>query len=239
MLTNRQHLFVDKGGIMDLKRTELKFIITLDDYYKLRSELSLVMNLDTYGSKETRKYHIQSLYFDDIYDSHVMEKADGIEFHQKYRIRSYEGNAKRLEYKTKVGNLTGKQSFWLTEELEKALLNQKFPLLYQSIDNPLIEQMVVRMKLDYLKPSLWIEYDREAYTYPVGDVRITFDQNIEASIYGRNHPFKRKVLEPKTLILEVKYTELLPDFISKIVMHRNFQVLSYSKYYMGWLLLEI
>lgn len=239
MLTFVSIHFIDKGSTMDLKRTELKFIITLDDYYKLRMELSAVMKLDSYSSLETRKYHIQSLYFDDLYDSHVMEKADGIEYHQKYRIRTYEGGTKRLEYKTKVGNLTAKQSFWLTKEMDFALLNQDYSILYQAIDNPLIEQMVIRMKLDHLKPSMWIDYDREAYTYPIGDVRITFDQNIEASLYGRDFAYKRKVLEPKTLILEVKYTELLPDIISKIVMHRNFQVLSYSKYYMGWLLLEI
>ncbi|MDD3122094.1 MAG: polyphosphate polymerase domain-containing protein [Candidatus Izemoplasmatales bacterium] len=223
---------------MDLKRTELKYIITFDDYYKLKNELRFLMDLDAHSSIETKDYHIKSLYFDDVYDSHVMEKADGVEFHQKFRIRSYGDENARLEYKTKVGNLTSKQSMWLLNGLENAIMNQNYDFLFRYIKEPLIEQLVVRMKMDHLKPVIWVDYDREAYTYSVGDVRITFDKNIEASIFNRAYPFTRRILEPKTMILEVKYTEILPDFINKVVMHRNFQVLSYSKYYMSWLLLE-
>lgn len=224
---------------MDLKRTELKFIITIDEYHKLKNELIHLMSLDTHAKVVDRMYHIRSLYFDDLYDSRALEKADGVEFHQKYRIRSYDMTASRLEYKTKVGNMTNKQSFWLTKEVEVALMNQDYEVLYKNLDDSLIQGMVGRMKFDHLKPVLWIDYDREAYTHKIGDTRITFDKDITATTYGRAFPFKRNVLEPRTLVLEVKYTNILPDFISKVLFHRNFQVLSYSKYYMGWLLTQV
>jgi len=224
---------------MDLKRTELKFIITIDEYHKLKNELKHLMQLDTHAKVVDRMYHVRSLYFDDIYDSRALEKADGVEFHQKYRIRSYHGEDCRLEYKTKIGNMTNKQSFWLTKEIETALITQNYNILYKNLDDSLIQGMVGRMKFDHLKPALWIDYDREAYTHPIGETRITFDKAITANSYGRHHEFKRNILEPKTLILEVKYTSILPDFISKVVFHRNYQVLSYSKYYMGWLLTQV
>lgn len=224
---------------MDLKRTELKFILAYEEYYKLKNELTLICSLDVHTDKNHGHYHIRSLYFDDIYDSRVMEKADGVEFHQKYRIRTYNNIQKRLEYKTKSGNLTGKQQLWLTSEVEEALLHQNYPVLYQNLDDPLVEQMVIRMKLDHLLPSLWIDYDREAYTYPIGDTRITFDKNITVSSYQRSHLFQRNILEPQTMVLEVKFNDILPDIISKVVFHRNYQTLSYSKYYMGWLLTQI
>lgn len=228
-----------KEEYMDLKRTELKFIITIDEYHKLKNEVKHLMSLDTHAKVVDRMYHVRSLYFDDLYDSHVLEKADGIEFHQKYRIRSYDNTACRLEYKTKVGTLTSKQSMWLTEDLEEAIKHQNFSVLYLHLDEPLLDQMISRMKLDHLKPSLWIDYDREAYTHPIGETRITFDKSLTVSDYGRNHEFKRKILEPRTMILEVKYTSFLPDFISKVIFHRNFQPMSYSKYYMGWLLTQV
>lgn len=223
---------------MDLRRTELKFLITLDEYRKLQRELKMICELDQHTDTSVGHYHIQSLYFDDLYDSRVMEKADGIELHQKYRVRTYNNGGIRLEYKTKSGQLTSKQQLWLNDESHEAILHQNYAYFYQHLDEPLIEQMMIRMKLDHLKPSLYIDYDREAYIYPVGDTRITFDKNITVSDYLRPQ-FKRNVLEPKMICLEVKYTEVFPDILSKVVFHRNYQVLAFSKYYMGWLLTQI
>lgn len=224
---------------MDLKRTELKYLITMDEYVKLKTELEMLMTLDPFADPKTHTYHIKSLYFDDMYFSHVFEKSDGIEYHTKFRLRQYENQRIRLEKKTKVGSLTGKQSMWMVDGLAEALCLPDDKKLYEHIQEPLIEEMFVKMKLDHLKPSLWINYDREAYVHPAGDTRITFDSNITVSAYDRPSGLIRKVLEPKHLILEVKYTEYLPDFIKKVVMHRNFQLISYSKYYMGFTSIEI
>ncbi|MBU1144667.1 MAG: polyphosphate polymerase domain-containing protein [Firmicutes bacterium] len=224
---------------MELSRTELKFIITIDEYVKLKNQLQLIMNLDIHAEIDEDEYFLHSLYFDDFYDSRIFEKADGIEFHQKFRIRTYSSSEKRLEYKTKVGNMTNKQSMWISDELAQALILRDYPVLYQFIDEPLIQAILIRMKCDDLRPRLYVDYKREAYTYPEGDVRITFDKDICGYLFDRSISSKRKILEPRTMILEVKYTGILPDFIHKIVFYKNLQVLSYSKFYMSWLLLEI
>lgn len=223
--------------MLDIKRTELKFLINYDEYRKLRNQLSLLMTLDSHADKLTNDYEISSVYFDDLYQSRVGEKADGIEYHQKFRLRSYGTDDVRLEYKTKVGNLTGKESIWLSQELSNALINQDFDLLYQHLDVPLIADIVTRMKLDNLHPEVVIDYSREAFTYPEGDVRVTFDKNIVAYRFGNEPKFSRKVHEPGLMILEVKYTEFIPEAIRKVIFSHHFQVSSFSKYYMGWLVL--
>lgn len=222
---------------MDIKRTELKFLITYEEYRKLSQQLSLLMNLDSHADSTTRDYFISSVYFDDLYQSRVGEKADGIEYHQKFRLRSYGPGDVRLEYKTKVGNLTGKESIWVTEELSSALIERNFEVLYDHLDVPLIADIVTRMKLDDLHPEVVIDYSREAYTYPEGDVRITFDKEIVAYQHGNDALFARKVHEPGYMILEVKYTEFIPEVIRKVVFSQKFQVCSFSKYYMGWIIL--
>ncbi|MGE0003884.1 MAG: polyphosphate polymerase domain-containing protein [Candidatus Izemoplasmatales bacterium] len=223
---------------MDLKRTELKFIITLDEAAKLSQELAMILERDPYASSNGH-YRISSLYFDDLYDSHVLEKADGIEYHQKFRIRRYANEAVRLEFKTKNGLLTAKESMWLTNEVESALLEENTQVLMQHATEPLIEQILVRMKLDRLRPMLWIDYDREAFLHPVGDTRITFDKNVTVRKFGQSEVFSRKVLEPGQMILEVKYTGKLPTLIATTLRLHRFQPLSVSKYYLGWLYSQV
>jgi len=222
---------------LDITRTELKFLINYEDYRKLRNQLSLLMTLDTHANPDTRDYVISSVYFDDLYNSRVGEKADGIEYHQKYRLRTYDTGDVRLEFKTKIGNLTGKESLWVSEDLSKALMERNFDVLYQHLDQPLIADIVTRMKLDDLHPEVVIDYTREAYTYPEGDMRVTFDKQIEAYQVGNDPGFRRRVVEPEYMILEVKYSEIMPEHIRKVLFSHNYQVCAFSKYYMGWIIL--
>ena len=220
---------------MELSRIEYKFLITTDEYIKLRFQLEQTLALDEYSNQESRAYSITSVYFDDLLDSHMFQKSDGLEFHQKYRIRQYANGVKRLEFKTKVGNLTSKQSFWLTDELEQAILTQDFDQLYLHKEEELIENLIVRMKCDYLQPTLVIDYEREAYVFPSGNIRITFDKSLRARRVDQDPQMMRLLFEPKYMMLEVKYTGLLPTFLKTLLFTKNFQQVAYSKYYAAWL----
>lgn len=220
---------------MELSRIEYKFLITTDDYIKLRFQLEQTLALDEYADSQTKSYPITSVYFDDLLDSHMFQKSDGLEFHQKYRIRQYANGAKRLEFKTKVGNLTSKQSFWLTDPLEQAILTMDFDQLYKHVEEELIENLIVRMKCDYLQPALVIDYEREAYVFPSGNVRITFDKNLRARRVDQDPHMMRSLFEPKYMMLEVKYTGLLPAFLKTLLFSKNYQQIAYSKYYAAWL----
>jgi len=222
---------------LDISRTELKFMISYEEYRKLRNQLSLLMELDLHSEEATKDYAISSVYFDDLYASRVGEKADGIEYHQKFRLRTYSTGDVRLEYKTKVGQMTGKESLWVNEELSQALINRDFDVLYDHLDEPLIADIVTRMKLDDLHPEVVIEYHREAYTYPEGNVRVTFDKDIGAYTFGSDPRFIRRIIEPTMMILEVKYSGFIPEHIRKVIFSHRYQVSSLSKYYMGWIIL--
>jgi hypothetical protein len=223
---------------VELSRTELKFLLSPDEVAKLQNQLRLAMNRDLHADAKTGEYAISSVYFDDLYCSRVGEKADGVEYHEKYRVRSYGGGQSRLEFKTKVGSLTAKETVWLDDGLRAALLGADAGGLEPHLNNRLIADVFVRMKLDDLRPAVVVDYKREAFTFPQGDVRVTFDKDITAYLWGSDPGFRRAVLEPHQTILEVKYTGYLPDTLRKILFFKNFQVVSYSKYYMGWVLLN-
>ncbi len=76
-------------------------------------------------------------------------------------------------------------------------------------------------------------YERKAYVYEPGNVRITFDRNVRAS--GRVEEFGQKnivydFLQECDKVLEVKYDEFIPDFLLQLLELGNMQQSAYSKY---------
>ncbi|MBN2541030.1 MAG: polyphosphate polymerase domain-containing protein [Bacilli bacterium] len=218
------------------ERIELKFLIHLADYHHLRRQLELFMQQDEYATHDNG-YHLQSLYFDDMYDSATYDKADGIEYHKKFRIRSFENGTKRLEYKVKNGNLTQKETMFLEDELEQSLIQSDTQVMESHLEEPLIKTLFLGMKLNHLEPKLYIDYFREIYTFANNEIRITFDQNLEVRSF-ENPKQIYKLLEQNQIIMEVKYRSYFPTAIKKIVLVKNYQPIPYSKFLMGWLKLN-
>ena len=77
------------------------------------------------------------------------------------------------------------------------------------------------MKTKHLVPSVIVDYKRLAFTYPIADVRITFDSDIASG--GYNYDFFNKdimlydILDENEVILEVKYNDFLPKMICDLV----------------------
>lgn len=94
---------------MDL-RHEVKHEINYSDMLVIRHRLSTVAYPDPYAING--KYHIRSLYFDDLSDKALMDKLNGVSFREKFRIRYYNGDTSviLLEKKTKINQLGNKQS---------------------------------------------------------------------------------------------------------------------------------
>lgn len=85
-----------------------------------------------------------------------------------------------------------------------------------------------------MRPRVIVEYEREAYTLEAGTVRITFDTNVRAGI-GELDIFNRKMAMMETidagkLIMEVKFTELLPALIRMILPPKAKEFTAVSKY---------
>ena len=74
--------------------------------------------------------------------------------------------------------------------------------------------MQLKMQTEFLRPVICVEYDRIPYIYNIGNVRLTLDFNIRyTNKYNNLFDNKKRVHYLKYKILEVKYNELIPDFI--------------------------
>lgn len=202
-------------------RHELKFKISNNAAEILKQKLSLILGKDKNAYYEDGSYLIKSLYFDDRDSNSYYEKMDGVLYRKKYRIRMYNDvdTFIRLEKKMKHNNFTAKEQMLISKDIYSKILNGKI----DEIENPegLLLEFITNYKNKGLVPSVIVEYHRTAFTYPISDVRITFDSNIQSSLYNYdlfNTSYPRYIVdEPGKQVLEVKFNEILPLHIANIL----------------------
>lgn len=215
-------------------RHEFKYIIHEREYAGLKARLSTLMQPDENSGEEG--YHIRSLYFDDVYHTALFEKLAGVQFRQKYRVRIYNlSNSNiKLERKEKFGDFISKKSINLTQEEFYRLIRKEDIRFLLEKNSEMAKDMFWAMRTRLLAPAVIVDYIREVFVMEEGNVRITFDQNIQAGIdqadiFDTNVTLVR-VLEPNTMVLEVKYDDFLPNHIYsalQLPVHRREAVSKY------------
>ena len=202
-------------------RHELKFKISNSAAEVLKQKLSLILKKDKNTYYSDGSYLIKSLYFDDLDSSSYYEKMDGVLYRKKYRIRIYNNNDEfiRLEKKMKHNTYTAKEQMLISKDIYSKILNGKI----DEIENAtgLLEEFITNSKVKHLVPSIIVLYHRTAFTYPISDVRITFDSNIQSGLYSydlfnKDVPMY-DVSEPGKQVLEVKFNEVLPLHIANLL----------------------
>ena len=180
-------------------------------------------------------YRIRSLYFDNIYDKAVREKLDGLLSREKFRIRYYGDDTSfiRLEKKTRVNGAGYKVYSRLSAEECMRLIEGDTGWMPARQD-ALIMELYAKMKYQLLKPSTIVDYRREPFVYEPGNVRVTLDSDLRTGIkhtdfLNRDIPMIKTSLI-QTIVLEVKYDEMLPTIIRKAVQLPGRRSMPFSKY---------
>ena len=203
-------------------RNEIKYVISKESALILQKKLSLLMDIDSNSINDDNSYFIRSLYFDDIYSTAYYEKIDGVEYRKKYRIRIYNNdyNFIRLECKYKHENMTSKDQILIDKSICDKIIEGNIDNINIEKNN-LLTRFILESKLNNLKPAIIVDYKRIAYTYPVSDVRITFDSKISSGLYNYDLYDKKldtyKVIDDDKVVLEVKFNEVLPESIAIIL----------------------
>lgn len=217
-------------------RNELKYVVSVSQLACLRSRIGSLMPLDSHGN-EKGLYNIRSLYFDDYRNTCFYENEYGTGTREKFRLRTYNGNQNEihLELKRKERGKTHKDSCILTREQCEQFFNGTG--LPQNGDYPaVLRKFCIKYKAELYRPKVIAEYEREAYVYKTGNVRITLDTDIRSSNridqFFDHRIFARPIMPAGYHLLEVKYDELLPDHIYRSLQLQNLQWTTFSKYYL-------
>ncbi|HPJ02427.1 MAG TPA: polyphosphate polymerase domain-containing protein [Candidatus Limiplasma sp.] len=215
-------------------RHELKYLINLPDWALLKTRMAGVMQRDN-NVDEHGEYWIRSLYFDDYWHTAFEDKDAGVMIRKKYRLRVYNCSDAtiRLERKQKIGPYIHKESAPITRRQVAMLLNGDYQFLEKS-DHPLLKEFYFECTSRLMRPRVMVDYDREPYVMEAGDVRITFDKHVRAG-FGTFDLFDPhlpavEVLPANQMIMEVKYTELLPRIVRGLLPPRASIMTAASKY---------
>ena len=165
---------------MDL-RHEIKHEINYSDMITIRHRLSAVAYHDPHAIDG--KYFIRSLYFDNLADKALMEKINGMNCREKFRIRYYNGDTSviHLEKKSKIDHLGNKQSAPLTAQQAQSIVDGDTKWMIDS-QYPLIRELYTKMTTEGIAPKTIVDYTREPFIYPAGNVRVTLDYNIRSGL---------------------------------------------------------
>ena len=197
-------------------RHEYKYFISDAAAYLLKRRLPHIMKPDPHCGG-AGGYTIRSLYFDDFTGSAFQDKVAGVRERTKYRIRyyNYDDSAIKLERKEKLGGLTRKLSQDITREEALALERCRVPADVQG----LMGELRRGCRFDGLRPRVLVDYDRAPFVCADGNTRITLDENLRTRPYCAglfaSHCAMQPVLAPDQVILEVKFDDFLPGYLSE------------------------
>ena len=213
-------------------RHEIKHYITQADAVAIRQNLSAVAAVDPHAGKDGC-YRIRSLYFDDLRDTALWEKLDGVNERRKFRIRYYNEDLSYivLECKMKRDDVGCKLQERLTQEELSRIIAGDIGWMASS-GRPLLVTLYVEMKTRGLKPKCVVEYMRVPFVYGPGNVRVTIDWNIRTGPPGQfmNPRGLTLPVEGNPMLLEVKWDEYLPSIIRRATALKGRGSTAFSKY---------
>ena len=217
----------------EVYRNEWKYLISSSEKELLKLQLKQFLMPDPHA--KDGEYQIRSLYFDDYWNSAFEEKEAGVLVRKKYRIRiyNYSDASIRLERKKKFGSYIYKESAPLTRREVEWILDGYYDFLLKS-PYALCREFYIECMSHMMRPRTIVDYDREPWIMDEGTVRITFDADVRAAV-GSFDLFDSSlptlpVLEPGKLVMEVKFTEMLPQIVREILPPQAEEFTAVSKY---------
>ena len=215
--------------ITAMKRYEVKYILSAEQFEFLTKELVGKMEIDKYGLTS-----IASIYYDTPDYRLIRTSIEKPPFKEKIRLRSYglskPGGTVFLELKRKAEGLVYKRRVTTTEEA----VNRFF-----AYDGDITADGQIAREITYFRnfyktlvPAILIIYDRVAYFEPGGDLRLTVDRspryrtndlNLVTSMEGS------PLLPEGSAILEIKVQQAMPLWLTDILSRGKIYKTSFSK----------
>lgn len=218
-------------------RSELKYLIDPLQYAVLQRKLLKILKPDP-NMGPNRKYTVRNLYFDDFKEAAFFEKHAGISDRRKYRIRIYNGSDAviKFERKTKISQFILKESVRITREEADKIVSGNLDFLANS-QNPVLRDFYFETRCNLMRPAIIIEYDREAYTHTVGNLRVTFDTGLRIGMvfpafFGKTIS-TMTVLDSQDIIMEIKYNEVIPKHVCGLFPNTIKPRLAIGKFALG------
>lgn len=221
------------------KRYELKYRVSESIAHSIGEYIRTFMKHDPYSLVlPNRQYEISSLYFDSNDFDLLQHTLMGRWNRHKLRIRAY--NSQRdwafLEIKRRSGmSILKSRAKVMRKDVTRILNSFHIPDYCNERQRHIVEQFNYHKNTIQAQGKVIVRYKREAFVMKeAGNLRITFDRDLE---YKRatnfNIDLDQAQLEKSPLgfvILEIKFTEHYPSWLTNIIRMFELDHSSMSKY---------
>lgn len=227
-------------AISTFMRKEIKFMLSMEQYEALLTELDKYMIPDKYcvGGKD---YGIYNLYYDTPDDYLIRTSLEKPYYKEKIRLRSYASPASPedkafLEIKKKVGGIVTKRRVTMTlAEAEAYLTQRQKPVdIHKYLQKQIFSELDVFLNNYPIAPKQYISYQRSAFFGKDDpDFRLTFDRQITERRYDLTlglPSYGAQIIAPNQRLMEVKIVGAMPLWLSEKLAELKIYKISFSKY---------
>jgi len=191
-------------------------------------------------------YTVRSIYFDSEDLRFYFDKLDSVRVRKKLRVRTYnladDAAPAFLEIKRKIGRRGLKERLMLdigevdgaigAEDVEEVLPGLSF------LSRKVLDRFRFNLRTRDMSPVVLVVYEREAFIGRENErYRVTFDQNIRSLINPQMEQMfvenELRQFEEEYFVLEMKFDERMPRWMTRVVRDLDLQSQSYSKYEYG------
>ncbi len=235
-IQSREEVRIMQGFQDVFKRTEIKYILRIDQYEALMERLQGIAKIDQYGETD-----ILNIYYDTPEFSLIRSSLEKPVYKEKLRLRSYgipkEETTSFIEIKKKYKGVVYKRRIDAPYSRAKGYLEGRNDLLQKSQIKSEIDAF--RTGYQGLRPAMAISYKRIALAgIQDPNLRITFDRQIRwrtDRLDLRAGAAGEDLLKEGERLMEVKIANAFPMELSRIFSELGIFPGSFSKYGEGYL----
>lgn len=223
-------------------RHELKYHISESQAEAIVQFIKPYVPLDRYCKlQRSRDYPIVSLYIDSRDLQLCKESLGGLKNRYKLRIRSYTDEPdypRFFEIKRRINTIIMKsRARVMTRDVGTLLRGLPLPPQNYTADTESINQFQLYMNNIQARPTVLIRYKRQAYEGGTeSKVRVTFDRELcycvtrEPEVRLGGGGWQRNPFTIGGVVLEIKFTDRYPIWLTEMVKCFNLRQRSISKY---------
>lgn len=222
-------------------RLEFKYRVPVAYLDRLRADVLRYLEPDQFAAvRPNHEYTVRSVYLDSPDYGCYYEKLDGVRTRKKFRVRGYnEGGTESqvfLEIKRKDENFISKKRAMVPFSALHNMLSDRRST-EDMVDGLRIpsESFFYYYQLRRLEPKVLVVYDREPFECTFGSqLRITFDKGLRSKIVTdtrrlfEHEGFREQ--NAREFILEVKFYQVLPQWIKHVLEKYDLTRTAMSKY---------
>lgn len=231
-------------------RYEMKYLVPHRAVEKFEGALGEYVTVDPH-CRGRWGYPVHSVYWDSPSLVLFWEKVEGIKFRRKLRFRRYSGEPKVfVEIKQRIDRTVQKRRVRLPIDRARAVFADGAPtgtLTARDGDDgadggsptdpgdPVLSEALLLVERHGLLPRMSVAYRRRAlFGKYEPELRITFDRRVQFLPTDMDFPTPfdvgRDLVDPRLVVMEIKYSERVPVWLCKLVSSFGFQMIRLSKY---------